>query len=475
MKRKRLILLLVLLWNAYHSVSQPRVVVDERFELTSIAFRLTEEDAFTHDEPRNYVEDIKKYFEPHKNHELIQFIKTTMYSKPALEINYITDLAGDLEFTSKGFVFTKKWLTTYDLGEYHEKPSRWTQSELTEYLRLLNKFYKDTRFHDFFVDHADFYEKAEQNMQKFANRIDTAWFTSFFGIPFSMETVWLVPSNGKHNYAMIRKDIFGKQYHFCAIGCSRTDKEGVPAFSDQEFSALVHEICHNFINPICDRHIADFQEICDTIYAYVGDKLSRYYYGGPTTLLYESLNRAVEMSYYKAHHIDVSRKVSADELFGFIWLGDLVRFMESFENNRNAYLFFDDFIPQIKGFMQNVADQMSSHYFPILQLQIPHVIATFPTNGSTVDTNITAVEIIFSQPMSTSFTWRQSVDEINVLPLPRNYENKPYWKNEYVYVVPIKTPLQPHSKYGFKVPYEVSCAAPHHCSCIEYILEFNTK
>ncbi|MCR4825655.1 MAG: DUF4932 domain-containing protein, partial [Bacteroidales bacterium] len=59
--------------------AQPKGHVDERFELTSVVFRLTEDVAFVHSTPANYIADIDDYFSPYKNHELIEFVKKTMY------------------------------------------------------------------------------------------------------------------------------------------------------------------------------------------------------------------------------------------------------------------------------------------------------------------------------------------------------------------------------------------------------------
>ena len=67
---KHLLLSISLLLAFNLSFCQPQVSVDERFELTSIVFRLTDDVAFVHSNPANYIKDIDDYFSEFKNHEL---------------------------------------------------------------------------------------------------------------------------------------------------------------------------------------------------------------------------------------------------------------------------------------------------------------------------------------------------------------------------------------------------------------------
>ena len=122
--------------------AQTKGHVDERFELTSIVFRLTEDVAFVHATPKNYISDIDIYFSPYKHHELIEFVKKTIYSRSSLNIALPTFLASDIKITPKGIVWTDEWVATIHADNTMEENYRWTKSELQEYLKLLNKFYK---------------------------------------------------------------------------------------------------------------------------------------------------------------------------------------------------------------------------------------------------------------------------------------------------------------------------------------------
>ena len=132
---------------------------------------------------------------------------------------------------------------------------------MKEYVSLLDKFYKETRFHSFFVNHSDFYSKVEANANVIVSQIDTAWFMDFFGQRFDMSNIWIVPLMGPHNFMDRRVDKSGKIYRNCALGTTRTDSLGYPTFDSRHLRTLIHEVCHNYNNPICEKYEDDFRQV----------------------------------------------------------------------------------------------------------------------------------------------------------------------------------------------------------------------
>lgn len=107
---KRILLVAIICFSIVNiSFAQSKGGVDERFELTSIVFRLTDDIAFVHSTPANYIADIDDYFSPYKNHELIEFVKKTMYSKSILDISLPVELASDIKITSDSIMWTNDW------------------------------------------------------------------------------------------------------------------------------------------------------------------------------------------------------------------------------------------------------------------------------------------------------------------------------------------------------------------------------
>ena len=468
---KKIILIPILLFCVNCVNAQPNVSVDERFELTGVAFRLTGDEIFIHKVPENYVADIDSCFSKYKDHELVRYLRKMIEArKRHFDFSVIADLAADVEITPKGIVWTRKWEAFYESEEYSQRDNAWSRAELKEYLRLLNKFYKDTKFHQFFVAHSSFYAVAEENMRQIVGRIDTAWFSDFFGQPFSLENVWVVPANGRHNFSLNRTDARGVEHHHCVMGFTgRMD-----SMADlSTFTALIHEICHNYNNPVCDRYHDSFQTISDSIYPYVMEDLNYRHYGYES-ILYEGMNRLCEYAYYQAHHTmdsaTLKEEIIYEELSGFIWLGEMLDYLKVFYLNRDRFPNYEAFMPQLVEFMHQVVDIFQRYYMPkrkMYNLLWPQVIATYPANGSVVDTNLSKVIIMFSRPMcDASIVCLIDNDSILPLPLKRGcmrmnekgeweyvYERTEcvYWKDPYTYVLPLSEPLKPKSRYGFYV------------------------
>ncbi len=447
--------LLVYLFVSFNIVlCQSIVHVDERFELTSIAFRLTGESIHTPTTPANYVRDIDDYFSQYKDHELVEFIRNHIItSEHNFGFSIVSGLAADVEITPKGIVYTKKWNLAYD-PDKNDPQYCLTHEELKEYLRQLNKFYKDTKFHSFYEQHRDFYHVAEMNMQEWVNQIDTAWFSEFFGKPFRMDNIWLVPANGDHNFGITRYNAEGEQFYNIALGGSSIDALGNIIFDLPDFGVLLHEICHNYTLPILMSALSDFRPICDTLFQYddVRSALTRWHYGA-VSISTEGINRLCEFCYYQAHHTyepeELKLRVKSQEYTGFIWFGEMLEFMNYFSSHRDLYPYFDSFLPQLKGFLQQVAANMDSYYIP--KMRRPMVVSTFPANGTAVDTTLTEVVIVFSESMFTGLYWTNyPQDSAGVQPLPVDFDNL-CWKDKRTYVIPLSEPLKPHTAYGFSV------------------------
>ena len=451
---KKILLSLVLLCCIGVARTQPRAKVSECFELTGVVFRLSGEKVFVQSTPENYVADMDAYFSIYKDHELIRFIRKALDARHDLDLSMIADLAADMDITSKGIVFTRRWITLYESEDYGKREEEWSKAELKEYLRLLNKFYKDTRFHRFYEAHLDFYAEAEKKLQPWVDKIDTAWFSDFFGQPFAVENIWVVPAFGSHNFAVSRKDRQGKE-HFNSVVCYPKLEDGYFAYLNwRVFMTLLHEICHNYNNPVCEAYAEVFAPICDTLYAISYEGL-REIYCGKEDLLYESMNRLCEYTYCKSlpdfPKEELKRRIVSEEMNGFFWLEELLQYMEVFYLNRDRFPTYRDFMPQIKLFMDNVVANLENYYLPKLQkLQLlrPQVVGTYPMNGSVVDTTLDKLIIVFSLPIQDGMIWLPDVSSDDI----KFSSKEMYWADERTYVIPLSQHLKPHSRYSIRMP-----------------------
>ena len=480
---KKKILLITITIASFCCLCGQNISVDERFELTGVVFRLTGIGVFQQEEPQAYLSEVDREFSKYKNHELIEFVKKTIELKNDFPFNFICDLAADIEITRKGIVFTKKWITYYDDFKCFDDEEYWTKSEMAEYLRLLNKFYKETQFRKFFSSNKKYYEITENNFKKIFDQIDKEWFFRFFGKPLEIENIWLSPINGHHNFALYRSDKKGNNFSNCIIGCSQVGIDGYPDFGRPHFNVLIHEICHTYNNPICDKHLDEFKGICDTIYKYIGDILAENHYAESENILYEGMNRVCEYSYYKNDTVYYNDTllfnifVNTEEMNGFVWLDEILRYMDVFNRSGKIYKTFEDFFPELKSFMQNVADNMKDYYLPKLQTKVPVVLGSFPANNSIVDTSLSEIVIYFSKPMCVQGCMTGIMDEledaITAYPIEHDKDDM-HWKDAYTHVTKLNHKLQPHTQYGFYIRCGAVDDKTHTC-CKYYKLIFKTK
>ena len=476
--KKIIVFAIILLGN--QALGQTYIGVDERFELVSIAFRLTGQQAFEHSNPDNYVANIDNYFSKYKDHELIKYLSQMLGSRSVIDIGLVVGLAADIEITPKGIVPTSRWIPFVNYEEYGVQKNEWdlSKTEYKECVRLLNKFYKDTKFHQFYLSNQSFYNSIEKQIQKLVDQIDTAWFRDFFGFPYQMDNIWLVSANGVHNFSILRKDVAGNKYNNCAIAGFFTNASGEVVIGESVFQALMHEICHNYWNPICEQHQEYFKEICDTLYnTKIGNVLERNYYGSPSAITYEGINRLCEFYYYQTHNtfdsVEFDRRIHNEEKKGFIWLEEMLRFMEVFSSNRDIYPDFQNFMPQLHGFLSEVVNLMDKYYWPKYQLQYSRIVATYPANGAVVDTNLSNIYFFFSQPMFTGiYFYEGPPNQSDVTRIPIDFDNIS-WEDAYTYKIPISEPLKPKTKYGVRMSRAIDNT--YHYGTIPYDLIFETK
>ena len=476
--KKIIVFAIILLGN--QAWGQTYIGVDERFELVSIAFRLTGRDPFVHSNPDNYVANIDNYFSKYKDHELIKYLSQTLGSRSVIDLTIVSGIAADIEITNKGIVVTNQWIPFVKYEEYgvDKHDWDWSEAEFKECVRLLNKFYKDTKFHQFYLSNRSFYNSIEREFQELVDQIDTAWFRDFFGMSYKMDNIWLVPANGVHNFAISRKDVAGNKYNNCAIASLFTNASGEVVFGEGASQVLMHEICHNYCNPICEQNQEFFKEICDTLYnTKIGKVLEKNYYGSPSAITYEGINRLCEFYYYQTHKTfelaDLDRRIHNEKIKGFIWLEEMLRLMEVFSSNRDIYPDFQSFVPQLHAFFSEVVNLMDKYYWPKYLLLFSRVVATYPANGAVVDTNVTAVYIFFSQPMFTGMKFNDGIlNQSELSHIPVDFD-KITWVNEYTYKMPLSEPLKPKTKYGVKVFRAIDNA--YHYGQYPYDLIFETK
>ena len=361
--------------------------VDERMELTSIAFRIAEVDEFINDKIPEYSEAIDKWFGKYKSHELFALIKK-MREEHGLAFAGVAASAPFLVIDENG-------VRDSGLKAGSEIDGRWTDDNWKEYVRLLDDFYRKSRFHKFFISQQELYDNIENSMDYYLEEIDTAWFNSFFGT-FDKPVIYVAAANGPNNYGFddptIKPDGYG-----IAIGYTGQDPTNM----------ILHEMCHGYTS-FSDDYYPQVHEAMKRIFETPGllDTFLKNRYSSTITVFNEWLTELAVAMYKKEHIEDETylpyQVAIAAEHSGYIWMQRAVQFMDNFYANRDIYPYFKNFMPRICEFM-NYTTAIDNWMKVIKEnnQERPYIVNTYPVEGSNLHDykNLETVRITFSEQM----------------------------------------------------------------------------
>jgi hypothetical protein len=415
--------------------------VDERCELLSAVFRLAgAEEYVTHEIPF-YVDSLDNYFEPYKNHEILEYCKT--YRE-----NYGIGYDAPMSLAVHLQIVDGKISLIPNVKE-NSLDSRWNKDYLPRFMELLNDFYTTTKFHDFFVRQSGFVEKVEQTATEYFKKVDMEWYKKFFGeVPKGNFNLIISLSNGNNNYGPKVEYLNGEEDLYSIIICG-IDSLNNPFFSDRwALNLIIHEFCHSFCNHLIFANYDKMKKKADEFYKIRQDILNRQAYGNSRTMLCEMLVRASVIKYMTDHYPTNSTKyVSNEKSKGFIWIEELYNALLNYEQNRAQY-------PTLKSYMPEIVKLQNSLNFKKMvkeqkKLKPVMSIANITNNAQDVDAETTTQIIVkFSRKMSTSAGISRSSKGKEYLPEVIDAKWNEETKTEWI----IEVKLEPYREYSLSFP-----------------------
>lgn len=313
-------------------------------------------------------------------------------------------------------------------------------------------------YRKFYEGQSELYASYIEDMETLCqNIIKEEWFQQFYGMKLPEISVIVSPASGINNYAL-NEDMMmamGKSGIGALIGVTyNPQKSGINQGSTTQI--LIHEISHYFTNKIFFPEYTERLTAAGTkIFEHLSEPLTAVGYGAPQIICPEYLNDLCMMMYSKeVLGSSLTKEVRECYWRGFIWAEEGVRYMENFSENRDHYASFSDFMPQLVGFMEGIADNIvamkKEFYTP------PYIVTAYPANGSTVSADISEIIFRFSQPMETGITALELNEEAELFIDDTWYDthdDEPeYWKDEYTYVIRVGKKLESGKKYGVVIP-----------------------
>jgi len=402
---KKISLLFILCINSLLSFSQLKSHVDERFELVSIVFRLAGAEEYVNNQVKNYAADIDAYFAPYKNHPLIRYVKE-IRERDEVAFNAVSGITFQLEIKSNHIGLNPQT----DKQAFLQSEPRWKEETMNQFIKLLDKFYRETKFKTFYNRHQDLYAATEKRFDEMLQTIHEEWFQSFFGEPFGNPAIYVSLCNGPSNYGFNtdRKD--GSSDYGIIIGCSSVDEESIPYFilsydkdnkpvySTEMIRVIIHEFSHHFSNPMVIKYEQEMIAAAEKMFPYVSERLAKYAYGYANSILIEGLNSLFVNIYFRENNVPNAYNISNDEDRGFVWMRRAIRFMNNFYENRVLYPHIADFMPQLVSFINASGNQIEK-IMDEYNHSFPYVVNVYPRINTTVSADVKEIRVDFSHPM----------------------------------------------------------------------------
>lgn len=386
---KKLLFLLAGIFLSFNSAhSQIKAQVDERFELTSIYFALAGVPEYCACAIPSYWADMNKtFFDDFTYSEPIHYARF-LHQKHNIQYALVPWIAEKLEIVSGHVRLAPQW----KVEELVAEVPHWGEGRLEKFIRMLDRFYRKSKFSEFYQSHRPLYDVYEQAATAYYSTAGVSWFESFFGKPFEQNlTVNISLMNGPHNYSMDKGVLLGMQ----------EDKNGNPRIDIFDTQVLIHELCHHFTHPIFDSWWPQLEPAMRKIFPHIREQMENLAYPDMKQATEEWLNELCVQLYMREIKPGFSGiLIASDVNRGFIWMWRSVDFMENFFAHRDRYPFFGDFMPQIVGHMNYLADNFEL-FLQEYQTRKPYVTGGYPLPGSDIS-SYDHIELTFSESMKTT-------------------------------------------------------------------------
>ena len=443
-------------WNIY---------VDERVELTTIAFRIAGAEEWTSYDGLSYLDDIDKYFALYKDHPLMSYIHE-IREEYSIGYGYVPYTAFLFNIIGGTFVLRN------DIDYDNYTSYGWEYESIQHYLELLESFYYDTDFQSFFDAQASRIKQTLEVAKKKLSSIDLKWFKSFYGEDVGTIDCYVGMAMGNNNFFFPDDgDSFSNTTIF--VGCL-SEMSDAPVLSDSAVQVAVHEINHDFSTPIIEEMIIPYCiDSFSVVYPRISEQMEKIGYGNeyPEVALDEWLNQMFSDEYLiETKDWIAPFNICYDQEKGFVWMDNILKYMSAFRKNRKQYPHIQDFVPQLIDYINSLPANTET-IERVFAASLPEIEYTYPVNNSTISSDTKEIQVHFSVPMDENFGLRE-ISGINSIPT-----QSAYWsKDRRTMVIPIKEPLICGQTYGIELISYVYVARESKRRLTEnYVLKYTVK
>ncbi|MDR2410180.1 MAG: DUF4932 domain-containing protein [Bacteroidales bacterium] len=394
---RRLFLIVVLCTSLYAIGQDIRIIpkVDERTELMSIVFRLAGAEEYVNNDLTKYSNRIDSYFEQIQTHPIISFVQQ-MREQYGIGYDAVMSMAIHLQINNDSISLMNN-LKDNDIDE------RWYIDSIPKFIELLNDFYQQSQFHDFYEEWETYRKIAEANVAELLKKIDFSWFEQYYGDSLNGTFNLIISlSNGDGNYGANIHFKDGQEYIYAIIGSWNTDSADNPVYSSEIISLIIHEFNHSFCNPLVYAYKQELLLKAEEGYQLNSLKFDQQAYGNATIVMCEILVRASVIKYFQAHQLRDNRVkylLAQERNSGFIWIDALFGVLTQYEQNRTTFPTLRSFMPEIikmqNGLNLKKMQKEQDKKRPVIS------ISNIKNGAKNIDAATDKIIVHFSKPMYT--------------------------------------------------------------------------
>jgi hypothetical protein len=316
---------------------------DRRVETVYLVLMLTGKyDQLISRHPSSYKNKAVRYFSRFSNHMAVA-------------------VAGRLIDRGFCFDYAANWIFQFsDLPEFENNyrvdfsfSERPVNADSLELLRKeLISFYTETKCDSFFTAQNQFFEKMISKAETSISRKDLPnVIEDYYGIHKDADySVVLSPLMHSGGYAIECDNKTTNKKQLLAMCGPNGEIDFIPVFDRQflEYDMIIHELGHNYINPVADHFKKETAAITAVLYPLVKENMENEGVG-EESFIYELLNRAITIRIVaNAYGQEAADKLlDYEKSIGFKWVQTVADDLKNYERQRDKYPALTDFMPQI--------------------------------------------------------------------------------------------------------------------------------
>ena len=343
MKQTILTILFALL--TISAMAQIKSEASETVELMGILSRTAGFQEFSNDLAGQYSKDTEAWFAQYREHPTVSYYKE-LRAKNGIAYDRVTNMAVHLEI-EKGKVKL--------IGNRDELTGGWQNVDLDDFIKRLDKFYADSRFHEFFEQHQSFYNDFLQAYDKNIIPIKPEWYSQFYNgaAPTEQFRIIIGFTYGTTNNGASRQ-LPGQPHEvFAVCGYNLNPRTGRLLF---DTSLPLHEFNHSFVNPLLDNgdNAKAMQEVGQRLFQSSKAAMEQQHYDDWHIVINESLVRAAVIIYFYENGFNqfAMNMLNIETMQnGFPWMLDVVSALRYYATHREQYSTLNDFYPEIARFL----------------------------------------------------------------------------------------------------------------------------